>query len=71
MKVQLCPKCNGQGIVSKPPYVPGDVFEWASTSTSFPCDVCRGNKTISVPGDVQIKALTPEDVIEDSLRFEE
>lgn len=43
---QLCPKCNGQGVVSKPPYVAGDVHEWASTSSAFPCDVCNGNKII-------------------------
>jgi DnaJ-class molecular chaperone len=43
---QLCPKCNGQGIVSKPSYVPGDVHEWNSTSSSFMCDVCWGSKII-------------------------
>ena len=26
---QLCPKCNGQGQVSKPPYIAGDVHEWS------------------------------------------
>ena len=29
---QLCPKCNGQGTVSKPPYIAGDVYEWSSIS---------------------------------------
>lgn len=43
---QLCPKCNGQGIVSKPPYIAGDVHEWASTQVSFQCDVCNGSKII-------------------------
>lgn len=43
---QLCPKCNGQGIVSKPPYVAGDVYEWSSTQSSFTCDVCNGSKII-------------------------
>ena len=43
---QLCPKCNGQGIVSKPPYVAGDVHEWSSTSATFTCDVCNGAKII-------------------------
>ena len=41
---QKCPKCDGQGTVSKPPYVPGDVNHWASTSAVFPCDVCNGQK---------------------------
>ncbi len=44
---QNCPKCNGQGTVAKPPYVPGDVFEWSgSTATTFVCDVCNGAKII-------------------------
>lgn len=44
--MQLCPKCNGQGTVSKPPYVAGDVHEWTSSATSFVCDVCNGTKII-------------------------
>jgi len=43
---QLCPKCNGQGQVSKPPYIAGDVYEWSSSSCIFPCDVCNGSKII-------------------------
>lgn len=43
---QLCPKCNGQGQTSKPPYVAGDVHQWSSSSCSFPCDVCNGSKII-------------------------
>ena len=46
---QLCPKCNGQGTVSKPPYVPGDVNEWSSTSSVHTCDVCNGAKIIATP----------------------
>jgi DnaJ-class molecular chaperone len=49
MKAQLCPKCNGQGIVSRPPWVPGDVAQWSSPATSYPCDVCKGLKIIYVP----------------------
>ena len=44
--LQLCPKCNGQGIVSKPPWVAGDVHQWTSSATSFVCDVCNGAKVI-------------------------
>lgn len=43
---QCCPKCGGQGTVSKPPYVAGDVHQWTSSATSFPCDVCHGAKII-------------------------
>lgn len=41
-----CPKCDGQGIVSKPPWVAGDVFQWTSSQTTFTCDVCHGEKII-------------------------
>lgn len=44
---QLCPKCSGQGIVSKPPYVAGDVYQWSSSSTSFTCNLCNGAKVIA------------------------
>jgi DnaJ-class molecular chaperone len=43
---QLCPKCNGQGQVSMPPYVAGDVRDVMSTGGIFQCDVCNGNKVI-------------------------
>lgn len=43
---QKCPKCDGQGCVSKPTFVAGDVHTWSSTSATFPCDVCNGQKII-------------------------
>lgn len=43
---QICPKCNGQGMVSKPPYIAGDVYEWSSSDASFACNVCNGAKII-------------------------
>lgn len=46
-RVQLCPKCNGQGIVSKPPGIAGDVTQWISNSSSHVCDVCNGQKILS------------------------
>ena len=49
MYYQKCPKCDGQGIVSKPPWVAGDVHEWSSTDTSWTCDVCNGAKILLVP----------------------
>jgi DnaJ-class molecular chaperone len=48
MQYQLCPKCNGQGTVTKPPWVQGDVYKWASSSTSFVCDVCNGDKVLLI-----------------------
>lgn len=55
---QLCPKCNGQGTVSKPPYISGDVYEWSSTSCQFQCDVCNGQKIIPMvvlPKEIKVK----------------
>ena len=43
---QKCPKCDGQGWVSKPPFVAGDVYGWSSTSATFTCNVCNGQKII-------------------------
>jgi hypothetical protein len=43
---QKCPKCDGQGTVSKPPYIAGDVYEWSCTSIIHQCDVCNGLKII-------------------------
>ena len=49
MKAQKCPKCDGQGTVAKPPWVPGDVHEWISGETGYICDVCNGSGIIYVP----------------------
>ena len=49
MHYQLCPKCNGQGIVSKPSWVAGDIDNWTSSAGSYPCDVCNGAKVLLVP----------------------
>lgn len=46
MKWQLCPLCLGQGHVSKPKHVAGDVYEWSSTSTSHLCWICNGQGKI-------------------------
>ena len=43
---QCCPKCEGQGIVSKPSYVAAGVNQWSSTSAVHQCDVCLGAKII-------------------------
>ena len=46
---QKCPKCDGQGIVSRPPWIAGDVYEWSSTSVSHQCNVCNGKMIIPQP----------------------
>ena len=57
---QLCPKCNGQGTVSKPPWVDGDVYEWIGSSIGgYVCDVCNGAKIIPTPNE----NLTPDEYI--------
>ena len=43
---QKCPKCDGQGIVSKPPHIAGDVFEYTSSAITYTCDICDGKKII-------------------------
>lgn len=43
---QICPKCNGQGIVSKPPYIAGDINKWSSSAASFTCNLCNGAMVI-------------------------
>ena len=46
MKWQVCPKCNGQGHVSKPAWVPGDVDSWVDNKTSHTCSMCNGTGKI-------------------------
>lgn len=55
---QLCPKCEGQGQVVKPPYLAAGINEWSSSQISWVCDVCNGAKTITRP-------LLPEPPIQD------
>ena len=44
---QLCPKCIGQGVTSRPPYIAADVTHWSSTSAVHVCDVCNGAKILA------------------------
>ncbi len=45
-----CPVCNGQGTVSKPPWIAGDVTEWTSGDTQFyPCKACNGTGIVWEP----------------------
>ncbi|MFH1527256.1 MAG: hypothetical protein ABIG69_11505 [Bacteroidota bacterium] len=43
---QKCPKCDGQGIVSKPPWIAGDQETWMDTQTSHTCNLCNGMMVI-------------------------
>lgn len=43
---QKCPKCDGQGIVSKPPWIAGDQNTWTDTQTSHTCNLCNGQMVI-------------------------
>ena len=47
---QKCPVCNGTGLVSRPPWVAGDVTGWSSTGTGpYPCRVCGGRGVLLAP----------------------
>lgn len=41
-----CPVCNGTGLVSRPPYVAGDVEQWVSDQANHPCRPCAGSGII-------------------------
>ena len=46
---QMCPVCLGTGLVSRPPWVPGDWQSWSDTSTApYPCKVCAGKGILAV-----------------------
>ena len=39
--INLCPNCNGQRTVSRPPHVAGDQDTWISGNTGpYPCPTC-------------------------------
>ena len=44
----LCPNCNGQKTVSKPPYIAGDVHEWTGTGEHYPCPTCNSKGYIAL-----------------------
>jgi len=39
INVQLCPNCQGQKIVSRPPNVAGDVNEWTTSDAIYPWEI--------------------------------
>ena len=47
---QLCPKCNGQGTVSLPPWIDGDTDEFLNVDIGgFTCDICEGEGLLIKP----------------------
>ena len=49
MTAELCPKCKGQGVVSRPPWVPADQPTWTSNTVGpHICNLCDGQKLIVV-----------------------
>ena len=45
--LQKCPKCDGQGTVSKPPHLAGDIETWSSCSFgAHKCNLCEGKMVI-------------------------
>ena len=49
--IELCPLCGGQGTVSKPPYIDGDVYMWIdNVCDGYTCKVCGGRGYIIVEG---------------------
>jgi hypothetical protein len=46
---QACPVCNGTGLLTRPPHVPGDVTTWlGGGATSYQCPTCLGRRIINV-----------------------
>jgi hypothetical protein len=43
---QLCPKCQGQGVVSRPPWIPADVQAWNGPLITYTCNLCGGRMVI-------------------------
>lgn len=46
---QVCPKCLGQKVVSRPPYIPVDADTWGSTAVTHQCDICHGLGILKKP----------------------
>jgi hypothetical protein len=47
---QKCPVCDGTGLVSRPPWIAGDLQEFSTSSAGpWPCKRCAGVGTILEP----------------------
>lgn len=47
-EIHLCPNCKGQKTVSRPPWVAGDVTEWATNGETYPCPTCDAKGYVRV-----------------------
>jgi predicted RNA-binding Zn-ribbon protein involved in translation (DUF1610 family) len=59
-EVHLCPNCQGQKWVQKPPNIPGDQNEWVSTGAQYPCPTCGGTGYIVIQVPIDRKAVYME-----------
>ena len=52
MKAQLCPKCNGEGMLPYKPWTDDLQIQMINRQSTWPylCDNCQGAKVIYVPG---------------------
>lgn len=49
MSLELCPNCNGQKTVSRPPWISGDQETWDTADSSvYPCPTCDANGYITI-----------------------
>lgn len=56
-----CPVCHGQGTVSKPPHVAGDITSWSSSDTKlYECPACKGTGIVWGPPDTSGVQQTKE-----------
>jgi len=56
-----CPVCDGQGIVSKPPWIAGDQRSWSGSSEiNHVCHRCNGAGTIDCADCAELKELCGE-----------
>jgi hypothetical protein len=51
MKPHKCPVCDGTGLVSRPPYIAGDINEWVSgtSAMTWTCCACSGTGIVWEP----------------------
>lgn len=50
--ILICPNCHGYKIVSKPPWIAGDVLTWADSNAGpYPCPTCLGQGFIKILND--------------------
>lgn len=41
-----CPICEGQGLVSRPPWLAGDQHTWTGDSAGYQCHACNGTGVV-------------------------